>query len=153
MCIRDSLYVVSGGVEADANTKVLKDRIYMNNGEGQFTKAAEDYLPDNFDSGSSVVAADYDRDGDLDLFVGGRIIPGRYPLTPSSRLLINDEGKFSNAPQNEATLEEIGLVTSAVWSDVDNDGWIDLLVAQEWGPIKYFRNCLLYTSPSPRDRG
>ena len=133
------LYVVSGGVECNENTKVLKDRIYLNDGSGQFAKAADDYLPDNFDSGSSVVAADYDRDGDLDLFVGGRIIPGRYPLTPRSRLLVNDEGKFSNA-ESSVALTEIGLVTGAVWSDVDNDGWIDLLVAQEWGPIKYFRN-------------
>ena len=134
------LYVVSGGVECNENTKVLRDRIYLNNGSGQFAKAADDYLPDNFDSGSSVVAADYDRDGDLDLFVGGRIIPGRYPLTPKSRLLVNDEGKYINSPENSVELTEIGLVTSAVWSDVDNDGWIDLLVAQEWGPIKYFRN-------------
>ena len=99
-----------------------------------------EHLPDNFDSGSSVVAADYDRDGDLDLFVSGRIIPGKYPLTPNSRLLQNDGGKFTNVPQSVAPLQDIGLVTSAVWSDVDNDGWIDLLVAQEWGPIKYFRN-------------
>lgn len=134
------LYVVSGGVECDPNTEVLRDRIYLNDGKGGFAKAADEFLPDNFDSGSSVVAADYDRDGDLDLFVGGRIIPGEYPLTPSSRLLQNDAGKFSNAPQTTAVLKEIGMVTGAVWSDVDNDGWIDLLVAQEWGPIKYFRN-------------
>ena len=134
------LYVVSGGVECNAGTRVLRDRIYLNDGKGQFTKAAEDYLPNNFDSGSSVAAADYDRDGDLDLFVGGRIIPGRYPLTPNSRLLKNDAGKFDNDTQNAAAVREIGLVTGAVWSDVDNDGWIDLLVAQEWGPVKYFRN-------------
>ena len=134
------LYVVSGGVECDRDTKVLKDRIYLNDGKGKFTKAADDFLPDNFDSGSSVAAADYDRDGDLDLFVGGRIIPGEYPLTPNSRLLQNDEGKFINDAQNEDAVIEIGLVTSAVWSDVDNDGWIDLLVGQEWGPVKYFRN-------------
>ena len=134
------LYVVSGGVECNPDTKVLRDRIYLNDGKGGFAKAADEFLPDNFDSGSSVVAADYDRDGDLDLFVGGRIIPGKYPLSPSSRLLQNDSGKFSNAPQEVAKLSEIGMVTGAVWSDVDNDGWIDLLVAQEWGPIKYFRN-------------
>ena len=134
------LYVVSGGVECNRDTKVLKDRIYFNDGQGGFTKAEDEFLPDNFDSGSSVVAADYDRDGDLDLFVGGRIIPGEYPLTPNSRLLQNDEGKFINDAQNEEAITEIGLVTSAVWSDVDDDGWIDLLVAQEWGPIKYFRN-------------
>jgi len=55
-------------------------------------------------------------------------------------LLVNDEGKYINSPENSVELTEIGLVTSAVWSDVDNDGWIDLLVAQEWGPVKYFRN-------------
>ena len=134
------LYVVSGGVECDPNTPVLRDRIYLNDGQGKFNKAADEFLPDNFDSGSSVVAADYDRDGDLDLFVGGRIIPGEYPVTPKSRLLQNNGGKLINAPQTTKDLEEVGLVTGAVWSDVDNDGWIDLLVAQEWGPIKYFRN-------------
>ena len=134
------LYVVSGGVECNPGTKVLKDRIYVNDGKGKFAKAASDRLPDNFDSGSSVVAADFDRDGDLDLFVGGRVVPGSYPLSPSSRLLINEEGKFRNASKNEAALEEVGMVTGAVWSDVDNDGWMDLLVAEEWGPIKYFRN-------------
>lgn len=134
------LYVVSGGVECDPNTEVLRDRIYLNDGKGGFSKAPDECLPDHFDSGSSVVAADYDRDGDLDLFVGGRIIPGKYPLTPNSRLLQNNGGKFSNVSQSSAELKEIGLVTGAVWSDVDNDGWIDLLVAQEWGPIKYFRN-------------
>ena len=134
------LYVVSGGVECDPGTKVLRDRIYLNNGKGQFAKAPNKHLPNNFDSGSSVAAADYDRDGDLDLFVGGRIIPGKYPLTPNSRLLRNNGGKFTNAPQSVAAIKEIGMVTGAVWSDVDNDGWIDLLVAQEWGPIKYFRN-------------
>ena len=134
------LYVVSGGVECNHGTKVLRDRIYLNDGKGQLTKAADDHLPDNFDSGSSVVAADYDRDGDLDLFVGGRIIPGLYPVTPNSRLLQNEAGKFGDATDGVEGLKEIGLVTGAVWSDVDNDGWIDLLVAQEWGPIKYFRN-------------
>ncbi|MEN8865698.1 MAG: FG-GAP-like repeat-containing protein [Akkermansiaceae bacterium] len=134
------LYVVSGGVECDPDSEVLRDRIYLNDGNGRFTKAANDSLPDNFDSGSSVAAADYDRDGDLDLFVGGRIIPGQYPLTPNSRLLQNDGGKFSNAPQTTSVLKEAGLVTGVVWSDVDNDGWVDLLVAQEWGPIQYFRN-------------
>ncbi|YCM44529.1 FG-GAP-like repeat-containing protein [Verrucomicrobiaceae bacterium 227] len=134
------LYVVSGGVECDPDTAVLRDRIYLNDGKGGFAKAADEFLPDNLESGSAVVAADYDRDGDLDLFVGGRIIPGKYPLTPKSRLLQNDGGRLVNAPQATSALEEIGLVTAAVWSDVDNDGWIDLLVAQEWGPIKYFRN-------------
>ena len=134
------LYVVSGGVECDRNTKVLKDRIYVNDGQGRFKKAADDVLPDNFDSGSSVVAADYDRDGDLDIFVGGRIIPGRYPLAAGSQLLQNDAGKFSDVTGDTKGLEDIGLVTGAVWSDVDNDGWVDLLVAQEWGPIKYYRN-------------
>ena len=134
------LYVVSGGVECDPGTSVLRDRIYLNDGDGEFTKGADDLLPDNFDSGSAVVAADYDRDGDLDLFVGGRIIPGKYPLTPNSRLLQNDGGKFSDATDKVAGLEDIGLVTGAVWSDVDDDGWIDLLVTQEWGAIRCFRN-------------
>ncbi|MFT5042883.1 MAG: hypothetical protein ACI8TX_003876, partial [Hyphomicrobiaceae bacterium] len=133
------LYVVSGGVECEPGDKVLRDRLYLNDGNGKFSKAVATALPDVRDSGGVACAADFDRDGDVDLFVGGRVIPGRFPETPASRLLQNDgSGKFNDI--TPASLRATGLVTSALWSDVDNDGWIDLMVTHEWGPVKTFIN-------------
>jgi hypothetical protein len=135
------LYVVSGGVESDPGDALFQDRLYVGDGTGGFAKAPEDALPKLRDSGSAVVAADYDRDGDLDLFVGGRSIPGRYPLAPNSRLLRNDDGKFIDVTDEVAEgLKTAGLVTSALWSDADGDGWLDLLVTHEWGPVKLWHN-------------
>lgn len=135
------LYVVSGSVECEANDAALRDRLYLNDGKGGFTRAPEDSLPDLRDSGSAVAVADFDRDGDLDLFVGGRSIPGQYPLTPNSRLLANDRGRFRDVTDQVAPgLRTTGLVTGAIWSDVDDDGWLDLLVTHEWGPVKLWWN-------------
>ena len=93
------------------------------------------------DSGGPVAAADFDRDGDLDLFVGGRVVRGRYPITPNSRLLRNDNGKFVDATDILAAgLGTTGLVTGALWSDFDGDGWLDLLVTHEWGPVGVWKN-------------
>ncbi|MEO8429082.1 MAG: VCBS repeat-containing protein, partial [Verrucomicrobiota bacterium] len=135
------LYVVSGGVECESGDPVLRDRLYLNDGNGNFTKAPVGALPDLRDSGSVVAAADFDRDGDLDLFVGGRVVPGKYPLTPNSRLLRNDHGRFIEVTDEIAHgLKQSGLVTSAVWSDVNGDGWLDLLMTHEWGPVKLYLN-------------
>ncbi len=135
------LYVVSGGVETTPATPVLQDRLYLNGGNGDFSKAPDGTLPVHQESGSVVAAADYDRDGDLDLFIGSRSIPGLYPEIPASTLLRNDGGKFVAATQEVApSLIEAGLVTSALWTDTNNDGWIDLIVTTDWGPIRLFRN-------------
>jgi len=135
------LYVVSGGVECDPGAEVLRDRLYMNDGFGFFSHAPEEALPDLFDSGSVVAAGDYDRDGDLDLFVGGRVIPGKYPATPKSRLLENNAGYFSDATESDAPeILTTGMVTGALWSDVNGDGWIDLMITHDWGPVKLFVN-------------
>jgi hypothetical protein len=134
------LLLVSGGVECASDDESLRDRLFLNDGAGTFTRAA-DALPDLRDSGSVAAAADYDRDGDLDLFIGSRVIPGRYPETPNSRLLENSAGKFRDVTAAKAPeLQRSGLVTSALWSDVNGDGWIDLVVTHEWGPIKLFIN-------------
>ena len=134
------LYVVSGGVECEPGDEVLRDRLYLGDGSGNFTKAT-DALPDLRDSGSVVVASDFDRDGDLDLFVGGRVIPGEYPLAPRSRILQNNGGQFTDVTESVApSLATTGLVTGAIWSDADDDGWLDLLVTHEWGPVKLFHN-------------
>ena len=127
------LFVVSGGVESSGED--LGDRLYLNDGKGGLSLAPEGALPPDQASGGPVAAADIDRDGDLDLFVGCRVISGQYPLAQESRLLINEGGTFS-----EQALAGLGMVSGATFSDVDGDGWQDLLVAQEWGPIGYFRN-------------
>nr|WKN40114.1 VCBS repeat-containing protein [Tunicatimonas sp. TK19036] len=133
------LYVVSGGYEYAKDDALLQDRLYRNQGNGNFEAAS---LPSFASSGSCVRPADIDQDGDLDLFVGGRITPGRYPETPQSYLLRNDgQGHFSVAT-NEVTplLSEAGMVTDALWLDVNQDQWPDLIVVGEWMPLKVFIN-------------
>jgi enediyne biosynthesis protein E4 len=148
------LLVVSGGVECEPEAEMLRDRLYLNDGQGRFSLAPDGVLPDLRDSGSTAVAADFDRDGDLDLFIGGRSIPGKYPLTPSSRLLVNDQGRFVDRTDSLAVgLRQSGLVTSAIWSDVDADGWLDLLVACEWGPVRLFRNAQGQLAERTREAG
>ncbi len=135
------LFVVSGGVECEPGDAVLRDRLYINDGNGFFSRAPEESLPDLRHSGGPAAAADFDRDGDLDLFVGGRVTPGRYPQTPGSVLLRNDGGRFVDVTAELAPdLATAGMITAAIWSDADNDGWIDLLLGVEWGPVRLFRN-------------
>ena len=138
------LYVASGGSEQKKDSPLYKDELYMNDGKGNFSKAM-DALPDIRQSGSTVVAADYDRDGDLDLFVGGRIVPGEYPLPADSYIFRNDSDKtscrFTNVTEAVAPgFIKLGLVTSALWTDVDNDGWIDLMIVGEFMPITCYKN-------------
>ena len=135
------LYVVSGGNEYAESAPALQDRLYLNNGNGVFRKA-EGYLPRESVSGSRVVAADYDGDGDIDLFVGGRSVPWRYGINPKSTLLRNDgRGHFTDVTAKLAPeLADVGMVTDAVWRDVDGDGRTDLVAVGEWMPITIFRN-------------
>ena len=135
------LYVASGGNEFEAGDPLYRDRLYRNIGNESFEDVSATAIPEIFTSSSSVGCVDLDHDGDLDLFVGSRSIPGKYPLTPKSHLLINNNGVFSVAPKKQSGgVEEVGLVNSAIWSDFDADGWPDLLVAVEWGPISIFKN-------------
>ncbi len=135
------LYVVSGGSEFKRNTASYQDRLYLNDGRGNFIRDV-DALPKEGTSGSCVTACDFNKDGAVDLFVGGRVIPGIYPLPPRSFILQNDgKGKFQDVTETVCPeLKNIGLVTSAIWSDFDNDGWTDLIVAGEWMPVEFFRN-------------
>ena len=134
------IFVASGGNEFTDKNKRYQARLYKNDGKGNFTKD-ETALPEMLSSGSCVVAADYDGDGYLDLFVGGGIVPGFYPQTPASYILRNDHGKFSDVTDMVAPgLRKIGMVTSALWTDIDNDGKPDLIVVGEWMPISIFHN-------------
>lgn len=131
------LYVVSGGNEFMPNSSTYLDRLYINDGNGNFTFRRE-LLPSNFESGSVVKAFDFDNDGDLDLFVGSRMKPWNYPEPASSYLLVNENGKFSNYNSDQFT--DLGLVTDAEWFDYDNDGDSDIVVVGEWMPITVFKN-------------
>lgn len=136
------LYVVSGGSSHEQGNRRYQDRIYQNDG-GVFTKV--EALPQFHVSGSTVNTADYDKDGDLDLFVGGRVRPGEYPMAPESVLLKNEstpEGiAFKKDPQAlNGVLKDMGMVTSALWTDFNNDTWPDLIVVGEFMPIRFFKN-------------
>jgi len=135
------LYVVSGGNEFSSMSPALQDRLYLNDGRGHFRKATAS-LPPEYISGSRVVAADYDGDGDIDLFVGGRVVPWRNGVDPQSMLLQNDgHGHFTDVTAQLAPgLARVGMVTDAIWQDVDGDGRLDLVVVGEWMPITIFRN-------------
>ena len=134
------LYVVSGGVECAPRHSWLQDRLYVNDGSGRLTSDPSK-LPEMRYSGSSVSAADFDRDGDLDLFIGGFSIPGAYPMAERNVLLRNDDGTLVDSTDSSApSLANSGLVKSALWSDVNQDGWMDLLVTHHWGPVRYFQN-------------
>ncbi len=141
------LYVVSGGSEFQIGSPELQDRLYLNDGAGNFSKALNGSLPEEFSSGACVAAADYDKDGDIDLFVGGRIKPGSYPFTCPGGILRNDynpktkQVKFAVATNDvNPALREPGMVTDAVWTDIDKDGWPDLIMTGEWMPVKIFHN-------------
>ena len=123
------------GGESGPRAQLLRDRLYINDGRGRLVKAPEGTLPPLEDSGGPVAAADFDRDGDLDLFVGGRVVPGQFPLTPKSRLLRDDGARFVDVTEQVAPeLLETGMVTAAVWTDTNNDGWLDILFVngQDW---------------------
>ncbi|WP_420153002.1 FG-GAP-like repeat-containing protein [Siphonobacter sp.] len=138
------LYIVSGGGEAHAGSESFQDRLYLNDGKGGFQRNLS-ALPAERISGSCVKAADFDRDGDLDLFVGGRVEPEAFPKPVSCRILRNDSQKgkvlFTDVtPQLAPALVNIGMVCDALWTDPDRDGWPDLLLAGEYMPLTLLKN-------------
>jgi len=135
------LYVAGGGIEFNENDPAYQDRLYINDGKGNFTKK-ENALPALLASKGCVKAADIDGDGDMDLFIGGRVVPGKYPLAPRSYILRNDgKGNFTDVTQSVcAALMQPGMVTDAIWVDINNDKQPDLVVVGEWMPIKIFIN-------------
>ncbi|MEO9967043.1 MAG: VCBS repeat-containing protein [Reichenbachiella sp.] len=134
------LYVVSGSYQFDENSEWLSDQLYRNDGQGGFVLARE-ALPKIRQNGKVVQAFDYDLDGDLDLFLGGRVVSGKYPLSPKSYLLENRKGKFVAVTQDIAPeLINCGMVTGASCTDFDLDGDLDLMIVGEWSPIQLFEN-------------
>jgi hypothetical protein len=139
------LYVVSGGNNNRKKGDYYQDRLYLNTEKG-FIKSKNSLPADLNQSGKCVKAADYDKDGDLDLFVGGRIVPGKYPLPTNSYILKNNGGKgadlkFENVTEKIApALLNLGLVTDAIWDDFDSDGDVDLIIVGEWMKIHFFEN-------------
>ncbi len=139
------LFVASGANDLPEGSAEQKDRLYLNDGKGAFTAAPAGSLPEEAVFSSSVAVGDFDRDGKPDLFIGTRVKPQAYPTPAPSRLWHNESGKsgvkFADVTAKMAPeVGGAGLVTGSTWSDADGDGWIDLLVATEWGPIRLFHN-------------
>ena len=140
----NDFYIASGGNEFKPNSKGYEDRLYENIGTNIFQRNTE-ALPDIKTSGLNVTTADYDKDGDLDLFIGGRLVPKKYPYPADSYILenvsTNNSPKFIDATAKVLPdLSAIGLVTSSTWLDFNNDGWEDLILVGEWMGIKFFKN-------------
>lgn len=135
------LYVVSGGSDFTEQDQALQDRLYLNDGRGNFARAKA-ILPEMLTSGATVSAADIDQDGDQDLFVGGRLIPGKYPLSPRTYILENDgTGHFRDVTRAFAPeLIHAGMVTDASFTDLNDDNYPDVVVVGEWMPIRVFYN-------------
>src|SRR5262249_26281371 len=127
--------------EFEENDPLLQGRLYINDGKGHFTKS-EGAVPAWPVSAGCVKASDLDGDGDLDLFIGGRVIPGKYPLSPGSKILLNDgKGHFTDGTaQTAPELEHTGMVTDALWIDLDKDARPDLVIVGEWMPVKIYLN-------------
>ncbi|HUX94917.1 MAG TPA: VCBS repeat-containing protein [Bacteroidales bacterium] len=137
----NDLYVVSGGNEFLPGSPDLQDRLYLNNGNGVFSRSS-DRMPVMITSGSCVKVSDIDNDGDDDLFIGGRVIPENYPLSPRSYILANNgKGYFTDVTEKmNKLLLKPGMVSDAAWTDFNSDGKTDLIIAGEWMKIRIFIN-------------
>jgi hypothetical protein len=135
------LFVAAGGYELEGNNPLLQPRLYLNDGKGHFSLAAK-ALPNLLLNASCATAADVDGDGAIDLFIGGRVVPGKYPLSPGSKLLLGDgKGHFTDQTAQAAhALDSLGMVTDAVWIDLNKDKKPDLVLVGEWMPVKVFIN-------------
>ena len=132
------LYITSGGYEVETNNKLLQDRIYINNGKGRFKKGE---LPTALINTKGIAFADFDKDGEQDIFVGSRVKYGQYPLSDKSYLLENNNGKYTNVIDEKFDdISNLRMINDALFSDFDNDGDQDLIVVGEWMPITFYEN-------------
>jgi hypothetical protein len=136
------LYVASGGNEFPESSSALSDRLYINHGKGQFVKSAQILPAGKYESTACVQPGDFDNDGDIDLFVGIRLLPFEYGLPVNGYLLENDgHGNFVNVTGKIAAgLTGIGMITDMLWADVDNDRDQDMVIVGDWMPVKIFIN-------------
>ncbi|EDY82676.1 FG-GAP repeat domain protein [Verrucomicrobiia bacterium DG1235] len=135
------LLVTKGGVNRPPSDAAYQPQLLLGRGNGSFTKAPADALPDFHVSAGPAIAADFDRDGPLDVFIGGRVVPDNYGKTPRSTLWRNIGGRFLDVTDAVAPgLKEVGRVQAALWSDVNQDGWVDLLIATHWGGVRCWLN-------------
>lgn len=134
------LFVTSGSNEYDYRAEQLRDQLYINDGKGSFENKSKEWLPEMITSGQRLTAGDYDNDGDVDLFVGGRQTAGYYPFAPRSYLLKNENGAFIDASPTSPELMGPGLITDCEFVDLDNDGDLDLVVVGEWMAPSFYRN-------------
>ncbi|MGD0582261.1 MAG: VCBS repeat-containing protein [Bacteroidales bacterium] len=136
------LYVASGGNEFPTSSSALSDRLYLNDGKGNFVKSKQILPAGKYESTSCVRPADFDNDGDIDLFVGIRLLPFAYGLPVNGYLLENDgNGNFKDVTAKRAPgLKKIGMITDMVWADVNNDGYPDMVIVGDWMPVKIFIN-------------
>ncbi|NQY05947.1 MAG: VCBS repeat-containing protein, partial [Flavobacteriaceae bacterium] len=135
------LFVVSGGNAFQENSDTYSDRLYLNDGNGNFIKHQSLALEGEKHSGKTVVSLDYDQDGDLDLIVGNRIIPQQYPKHAASVIYENDNGKLKNVTASIAPeLSKVGIVNKVIATDFNNDGWQDFIAVGEWTNITFFKN-------------
>ena len=131
------IYIASGSNELVNQPNALADRLYLNDGKGNFS--ISDQLNNDRIYSCAVSAADFDQDGDEDLFVGARLTPGNYAKNPTSQLLRNDKGNFINVVSELAPeLSKAGRITSAIWTDANTDGQLDLAIVGEWMPLTIF---------------
>jgi hypothetical protein len=138
---QEDLLVTKGGNALPAGAPEYQPQLFLSDGHGGFQPAPEGALPPLMTSVGAVAAADFDHTGRLGLFIGGRVLPGQYPLSPTSALLANRGRRFEDVTDALAPgLKQVGMVTGALWSDVDGDGWPDLLLTLEWGYVRYFHN-------------
>jgi len=135
----NDLYVVSGGAEFAAGSALYQDRLYINDGEGNFSKSSSS-LPKETNNGSHVITLDFDEDGDMDLFVGGGVKPGKFPKHDNNMLLQNNRGIFTNVTDRYAAeLNNTGIVNYAAWGDMDGEPKNELVLAGEWMPVMIFK--------------
>jgi hypothetical protein len=135
------LFIVSGGNEFANYSSLYADRLYLNDGNSNFTKAEIDALSVYPKSGKSVAVIDFDKDGDLDILVGNRIIPQNYPVFAPSTLWKNENGQLTDITKAVAPqLLELGIINELIATDYDSDGWTDILAVGEWTGINFLKN-------------